>query len=81
MMKASELTSDNIGQWFRFSHDGFERFGRLTRIEFSNKYGTINEVTITLAWKTVDDLTGVAYAIKVDSEFTPVDAPEPSDAA
>ena len=75
-MKATELTHDNIGEWFRFSHDGFERFGRLKRIEFTKRAFDQEGSVITIAWDTADKLTGVAYDLKADTELTPVDAPE-----
>ena len=79
-MKATELTHDSIGKWFRFSHDGFERCGRLSSIEFTDAYVKDGPTRINIRWKTRDDLTGYAHGIKPDAELTEVE-PSPDDEA
>jgi hypothetical protein len=77
-MKATELNHDCINRWFRFSHDGFERFGRLTSIEFSEAaYVKNGPVKINVRWKTTDDLTGYAHGIKPEAKFVELDPPAP----
>jgi len=82
-MKAVELNYESINKWFRFSHGGFERFGRLTGIDMNDGYNTAKPPVINVRWKTTDDLSGYAVGVALDLEFTPVadPTPEPSDAA